>query len=58
MRIPFMVKEGTKKGKKYFTCGECGFSYAEERWAEKCERWCKEHKSCNLEIIKYAVKKS
>jgi len=53
-----MVKEEIKKGKKCFTCGECGFSYAEEGWAEKCEKWCKEHKSCNIEVIKHALPRS
>ena len=30
----------------------------ESNWAEKFERLCREHKSCNLEIIKHAVKNS
>lgn len=32
-------------------CEICGFRYKEKEWVEKCEAWCKEHKSCNLEII-------
>lgn len=40
-----------------YKCPECGFEYKEKEWAEKCESWCKEHKSCNLEITKYAVNK-
>lgn len=38
-----------------FTCPECSLQYREKAWAEKCERWCREHKSCNLDIIKHAV---
>lgn len=36
-------------------CPECGLRYKEKRWAEKCEAWCKENKSCNLEIISHSV---
>lgn len=38
-------------------CQECGLEYKEKEVAEKCEKWCKENKSCNLEIIKHAVNK-
>ncbi|MBI2611054.1 hypothetical protein HYW60_03940 [Candidatus Kaiserbacteria bacterium] len=38
-----------------YQCEECGFAYAKEETANRCEAWCKEHKSCNLEIIKEAV---
>ncbi len=43
--------------KKLYKCPECGLEYKEKEWAEKCEQWCKEHKSCNLEITKHAVKR-
>ncbi|MBI2577569.1 MAG: hypothetical protein HYV77_01860 [Candidatus Wildermuthbacteria bacterium] len=36
-------------------CKECGFRYIEKEWAEKCEAWCREHKSCNLEIISHGT---
>jgi len=45
-----------KKTKEYYQCGECHMQYEEKEWAEKCETWCKEHHSCNLEIIAHAVK--
>lgn len=48
-----MVKVGNDN--KYFQCEECGFKYLEKEWAEKCEAWCKEHNSCNLEIIRNSV---
>ena len=53
-----MVKEIKDKNKnqKLYACEECGFKYGEKKWAEKCQEWCGEHKSCNLEIISHAVK--
>ena len=40
--------------KELYQCEECGFHYAEKEWAEKCEAWCREHKSCNIEITAHA----
>ena len=51
-----MVKEEIKNNKKYYVCEECGFLYEEKEWAEKCQIWCKEHNSCNIEITKHASK--
>ena len=39
-----------------YACLECGLLYKEKKWVEKCEVWCKEHKSCNLDIISHAFK--
>lgn len=36
-------------------CRECGFHYEDRAQAEKCEAWCKEHKSCNIEITASAI---
>ena len=65
--MPAMVKisskenpEGVRQGgpygadKKLYQCEECGFHYENKEWAEKCEAWCREHKSCNLEIVSHA----
>ncbi len=41
-----------------YKCHECGFWYKEEKWAEKCEAWCKKHKSCNLEITKHSLRRT
>ncbi len=41
---------------KLFPCAECGLFYREEALAKRCAAWCKQHKSCNLEIIRQAVK--
>ncbi len=51
-----MPKVITQNNKTYYQCRECGFTYREKEWAEKCEAWCLEHKSCNLEITEHAVK--
>ncbi|MCH8049067.1 hypothetical protein IIC44_03145 [Patescibacteria group bacterium] len=47
-----ILKEGNNE---LYQCEECGFKYKEKEWAEKCQEWCKEHNSCNLEIIEHAV---
>lgn len=44
--------------KKLYQCPECGLWYEDKVWKDKCEAWCKEHHSCNLEIIKHAIKNS
>lgn len=43
------------KAVKMFVCPKCGYLYKEEGWADKCEDWCMEHNSCNLEIIKHGI---
>ena len=50
-----MVKELRKDDSKLYVCEACGFAYKEKKLAEKCQQWCEEHNSCNLEITKYAV---
>lgn len=54
------ISQLKKSGKDadLYQCPECGFLYKEKEWAEKCQVWCKEHKSCNLEITQHAVKRS
>ena len=42
------------KNKKLYQCPECGFHYTDREFAEKCESWCREHKSCNIEITAHA----
>lgn len=39
-----------------FKCADCGLSYKEKEWAEKCYAWCTAHHSCNLAITKHAIK--
>lgn len=52
-----MVREEKeiKDDKKYFVCEICGFSYEENEWAQRCQNWCEEHNSCNMEITKRSV---
>jgi len=40
---------------EFYKCQECGMKYTDKAWAEKCEAWCKEHHTCNIEIIQHAV---
>lgn len=51
-----ILKKNKNKNKKVFQCEECKFLYKNKETAEKCQDWCSKHKSCNLKIIKYAVK--
>lgn len=39
----------------HYQCAVCELYYAEKHWAEQCEAWCREHASCNVEIIKHAI---
>ena len=43
------------KKSKLYKCPECSLHYEDKKQAEKCEAWCKEHKSCNLEITSHAI---
>jgi len=49
-----MVKTLIEDDKQLYQCEACGFHYEDKELAEKCEVWCKEHNSCNLEITVHA----
>ena len=51
-----MVKELLKGVKKIYACEECNFYFRERDLAKKCEKWCRENKSCNLDITSHAIK--
>ncbi|GIW65495.1 MAG: hypothetical protein KatS3mg094_014 [Candidatus Parcubacteria bacterium] len=51
-----MVKIIKNEDKDYYQCEECQYFYENEVLAKECEDWCQKYKSCNLEIIKQAVK--
>lgn len=51
-----MVKKIKKDSFEYFKCQECGLLYKDKTIRDKCRKWCAQHKSCNLEITKHAVK--
>ncbi len=38
-----------------YQCAACGLQYIDKEIAAKCEKWCVENKSCNLEIIAHAI---
>ncbi len=50
------IVKNSLAAKNIYRCSECGFGYNDKAMAERCQAWCKEHKSCNLEIIRHAVK--
>lgn len=50
-----MIKHNKNTVRAYI-CDECGLSYKNKKWAEKCKAWCKEHNSCNLEITRHSLK--
>ena len=41
--------------KSLYQCKQCKFYYNNKELAKKCYEYCKTHKSCSLEITKYAV---
>jgi len=43
--------------KEYYKCSICGLYYLDKEIAKKCKSWCSKHNSCNIEVIKYSVKK-
>ena len=51
------MKHDDDRPEKVFVCPECNLSYKDAEWAKKCAVWCKEHHSCNVEIIKHAIQK-
>jgi len=50
-----MVKKETINDKEYYQCEICKFYYKEKKQAEKCQAWCDERHSCNMEITRSAV---
>lgn len=50
-----MVREAVKNGKTVYVCEECGYSYEQKEWAEKCQQWCSSKQSCNLEITQHGT---
>lgn len=48
------AEDNADSSPKLYRCPECGLHYRNEQTAEKCRQWCKEYKSCNLEITQHA----
>ncbi len=50
-----MVTETKANGKVLYPCEACGFTYEQKEWAQKCQQWCRQYQSCNLDITQHAV---
>jgi len=48
------MDEEIKNNKDLYQCKECGLHYKDKKSAEKCEVWCRENKTCNVEITKHS----
>lgn len=46
-----------KEGNCYH-CEECEMVYEDGKKACECEDFCKKHKACNIDLIKYAIKEN
>jgi len=51
-----MVKQEKIDGMSCHFCEECNMAFVDRKKACECEEFCKKHKACNIEIIKYAIK--
>lgn len=38
-----------------YKCEVCGFLYKETKYAEECERYCREYSACNIKLMEFAV---
>ena len=50
-----MEKLNKQEDKQRYVCPECGMHYESEEIMKKCEAWCAEYKSCNLDITKHSI---
>lgn len=50
-----MEKLNKQEDGQRYVCPECGLHYKSEEMMKKCEAWCAEYKSCNLDIIQHSV---
>lgn len=55
MMLMMATMKHDNSDEKLFVCSECGYQYKEKKLAQDCQRWCQEHNSCNLEIVKYGI---
>lgn len=51
-----MVKETNLENEIVFKCEKCGWLYRDKEIAEKCQDWCENNESCNLEYQKKSIK--
>lgn len=48
------MEEEIKKDQNTYQCKECLLHYKDRETVLQCEAWCKEHKTCNVEITRNA----
>ncbi len=48
------MTEEINNNQNLYQCKECGLNYRNKEFANKCEAWCKEYKTCNVEITAQA----
>lgn len=51
------MSDQNKKEQRY-ECADCGLHYRTKELAEACERYCREHGTCNEDITKQSVERS
>ncbi|MEK6908773.1 MAG: hypothetical protein AABX23_01840 [Nanoarchaeota archaeon] len=51
-----MSEETNIEGEILYKCLRCGWIYRDRLTADECEVWCMKHKSCNIDIVKDAIK--
>jgi len=53
-----MVLEVEYKEVDHHYCEDCELVYESRDWAERCEAWCRENDTCNIEITRHSIKKT
>jgi hypothetical protein len=38
-----------------YVCPVCFLKYREKKWADACEKWCRDNNTCSVEICSHAV---
>ena len=49
------MTEFRKEDSTFYVCEACGLAYKDKELAEKCQAWCEQHQSYNLEITQHAA---
>jgi len=53
--LEVMIEILEQNQNEYYRCPECMHVYELKEMARGCEKWCRNHKGCNLEIISESV---
>lgn len=38
-----------------YQCEHCKLTYLDEYWQQRCEEWCRENETCNLNITMHSL---